>query len=341
MHDEDVAAAAVAYLDRWGVRRRAGLESEPFSLSVGFMLPHHPYLARRDRCAEYRSNVRLPAKPLPMTRGRHPYLSWWAAHGGLDEAVPEEWILDARAAYWALVADMDELIGKILAALASNGLADNTLVVYSSDHGDHVGEHGLWMKRTMYEESVRVPAIISWPGRLAEGECCDRVVSSLDIAATMLDALGAPALPHSPGRSLLPLLEPSGEGAAASWEDVAFAEYCMYEGVAQRMVRRDRWKLVYHHGAPTQLFDLQEDPGERADLGTDPGHAATVRDLSAEALDSWDPETVVARVQRRRREMELVTRWAEQTGPPEAYRWPRTPEMTFSESARADRADGA
>ena len=333
VHDEDVAAATVAYLDRLGVRQRAGLLDAPFSLSVGFMLPHHPYLARRDSWARARARIGLPEKALPSLEGRHKHLQWWTSRAGLDETLPDESILDARAAYWALVAEMDALIGKILTALRSNDLAANTLIVYSSDHGDHVGEHGLWMKRTMYEESVKVPAILNWPGVLPEGERCRRVISSLDLGATMLGAMGAPPLPHSPGRSLLPLLQiNSTDSERASWEDVAYSEYCMYEGPTQRMIRRERWKLVYHHDAAAQLFDLQSDPGERTDLAADDGCRDIVAELTAAVLDDWDPVEVAARVQRRRREMELITEWAHHTDPPDAHRWPRTPEMTYSDS---------
>ena len=120
-----------------------------------------------------------------------------------------------RTAYWALVTRMDVMIGQILTALRENGLDENTLILYSSDHGEQIGEHGLWWKQTFYEHSVKVPAILSWRGALPEGGRCDRVVSSLDLNATMLDALGAPPLSHSRGRSTLPLLR----GEDAHWED--------------------------------------------------------------------------------------------------------------------------
>ena len=232
VHDEDVTAEAVHFLNRMGVQRRAGQDAEPFSLNLGFMLPHSPYLARRPIYDYYRQRIGPPAVREPFGDHLHPAIGWWRAHGQLQE-VPEEWVLNARAAYWALVAEMDGMIGRILAALQDNGLADNTLVVYSSDHGDQVGEHDLWMKRTFYEESVKVPTILSWPGVLPAGTQCNRVLSALDLNATMLQALGAPALPNSPGRSALELLRRGGE-----WEDIAFSEYALREGSVQRMVRR-------------------------------------------------------------------------------------------------------
>ena len=108
----------------------------------------------------------------------HPYLRAWRTFTALDEPTPEEMVLRARSAYWGMVEAFDAMIGQILEALEANGLADNTLIVYTSDHGDMVGEHGLWWKHVFYEESVRVPLIMNWPGKIGEGEAvqppCER-----------------------------------------------------------------------------------------------------------------------------------------------------------------------
>ena len=109
----------------------------------------------------------------------------------------------SRVAYYALTYRLDAMIGEVLAALDRNGLRENTLIVYASDHGDQIGERGLWWKHTFHEESVRVPMILSWPGKLPEGERRSQVVNLIDLSATMLDALGAPALPNGQGRSFL------------------------------------------------------------------------------------------------------------------------------------------
>jgi choline-sulfatase len=328
VHDEDVTAATVNFLDRLGVRRRAGLTDKPFSLSVGFMLPHHPYLARRQTYDQYRPNITMPRVRAAFDDSLHPFLRWWRVHGKLDEPVPDEWILRTRAAYWALVDEMDQMIGKILVALEANGLAQNTLIVYTSDHGEHAGDHDLWMKRTFYEESARVPAILSWPGVLPEGQTCDHVLSALDLGATMLDAMAAPALPHSPGRSALDLLK-TGSG---DWEDVAFSEYCLYEGVTQRMIRQDEWKLIYHHGQPPQLFNLRQDPVEEFDRASDPACRSRLSDLRARVLDNWDPDHVARRVQERRKEMELIVKWSANVDAPEQFNWQRLAQMSWSET---------
>ena len=324
VHDEDVTASTVNYLDRFGVQKRAGLSAEPFCLSVGFMLPHSPYVARREDYELYRDVMTLPKHHEPYSDALHPYFKWWREWGNLID-VPEAEILSARTAYWALVTRMDIMIGEILKALRKNDLAENTLIIYSSDHGDQMGEHGLWMKRTFYEASVKVPAILSWPEALPEGVRCDRVLSSLDLNATMLEALGAPPLPNARGRSVLDLVrQPDTE-----WEDLAFSEYCTYEDCLHRMIRRDEWKLNYYHGQEPQLFNLAEDPDELSDRAQDASCREIREQLTTEVLEGWDPEAVADKMEQKRADLEIIRAWAEHTKPKDQFRWERRPEMDY------------
>ena len=324
VHDEDVTAATVNYLDQLGVQKRAGLPAEPFCLSVGFMLPHSPYVARQEDYELYQDVMTPPRHPEPFSDALHPYFKWWREWGDLID-VPESETLRARTAYWALVTRMDVMIGEILTALQKNGLAENTLIIYSSDHGDQVGEHGLWMKRTFYEPSVKVPAILSWPGALPEGVQCDRVLSSLDLNATMLEALGAPPLPNARGRNVLELLR----HGDTEWEDLAFSEYCTYEDCLHRMIRRDEWKLNYYHGQEPQLFNLAEDPDELQDRAQDPNCREIRERLTTEVLDGWDPKAVAEKMTEKRADLEIIRSWAEHTKPNDQFRWDRRPEMDY------------
>ena len=327
VHDEDTAAVAVDWLNRYGVRRRAGQEIAPFSLSVGFMLPHSPYLARPADLERYRDRVTPPAVRLPIDDGLHPFDRWWREHAGLAD-VPEVWTMRARAAYWALTACLDTLIGQVLEALEANGLANNTLIVYSSDHGDMVGERELWMKRCFYEPSAKVPTIVSWPGVLPEGGRCERVLSSLDLNATMLAALQAPALPGSHGRDALALLR----GEAVDWEDVALSEYALQEGFVQRMARQGEWKLIYHHNQPPQLFDVRQDPQELHDRAGDPDCRDLVEALTARIFaDGWDPERITRRLREKRQDNDILRASLAQCPPAEPHRWNMEPGWTFSE----------
>ncbi len=232
------------------------------------------------------------------------------------------------------------MIGEILNALERNGLSENTLIVYTTDHGEQVGEHGLWWKQTFYEDSARVPVILSWPGTLPEGTRCARVASHLDVTATMLEAIGAPPLPNSRGRGMLGLLRDPGDG---EWEDVAFSEYCMDrvsdgmpydvhagpDGWFHRMVRREEWKLNYYHGMEPQLFNLSEDPHEMHDRAQDPACRKVREDLTADVLDGWDPEVVASRMAALQRDRGVLRNWAESVQPSDAYRWDLRPEMDF------------
>jgi choline-sulfatase len=327
VHDEDVTASTVDYFNRLGVQRRARQPAEPFSLSVGFMLPHQPFIARLEDYRHYYENMTPPKNPELFGDHLHPHIKLWRQACEIEE-VSEDEIRRSRAAYWALVYRMDVMIGQIMNALRENGLEENTLVVYMSDHGEQLGEHGLWWKQTFYEDSAKVPAILAWPGHLPEGTHCDKVTSSLDLNATMIDALGCPALPHSRGRSLLPLLN---EPDHTEWDNVAFSEFCQdaagaggpfpEEGIFQRMVRRDNFKLNYYHGQPCQLFDLDVDPRELNDLAADPAHQETVAKLKAEVLEGWDPEWIRERMAALRADRPILANWCKNVQPPDTIRW--------------------
>ena len=324
VHDEDVTVATVDYLNRLGVQKRAGLLDAPFSISVGFMLPHQPFVARQEDYRLYEGQMTMPQHPEPFTEALHPYFRWWREKCGIVEVSDAE-ILRARTAYWGLVTRMDVMIGQILTALRENGLDEDTLILYSSDHGEQVGEHGLWWKQTFYEHSVKVPTILSWRGALPEGVRCDRVVSSLDLNATMLDALGAPSLPHSRGRSTLPLLR----GEDTHWEDIAFSEYCTDDGCYHRMVREGEWKLNYYHGHPSQLFNLKDDPNELQDRVDDPACQDILEHLTQKVLEGWDPDSIATQMTAKQADTQLLGRWGRNTQPADQYRWNLLPEMDY------------
>jgi choline-sulfatase len=335
VHDEDVTAATVDFLNRLGVKKRAAQPAEPFSLTVGFMLPHQPFVARRVDYEYYYERVSPPRTPEPFSDELHPHIRRWRERCGIA-AVSEEETRRSRAAYWALVARMDVMVGQILTTLRENGLEEETLIAYSSDHGEQVGEHGLWWKQTFYEDSVKVPLILNWPGELPRGMRCDRVVSALDLNATILDALRCPPLPHSRGRSLLPLLR---DPQNARWEDVAFSEFCLdeagagksfpEEGLIQRMVRHGKWKLNYYHRQPCQLFDLEKDPREMNDLAGDPTQRLVVEELKAEVLDGWDPEWIERRMAELHADRPILAAWGKNVQPSDQYRWDLKPEMDY------------
>ena len=336
--DETVAASAVDYINKLGIRKRGGLEAEPFSISVGFMLPHPPFVARKEDYDPYVGKVPMPRIREPYSDKLHPYFQWWRNRTNTVDVTEDE-IMRSRTAYWGLVTRTDALVGQVLDALRRNGFEDNTMVIYSTDHGEHAGEHDLWWKTTFYEDSVRVPAIVSWPGVLPEGGSCDRVISQLDLNATMLEAVGAPSLPRSHGRSLIDLLN---DPDSTPWEDIAFSELVLYpqrekpydadptpDGTIQRMVRYNEWKLSYYHGMRPQLFNLAEDPDETNDLAEDPAHSSIRDELIEGVLDGWDPDEVTRKMAVAQQDQRVMTAWARNVAPPDNYRAEQGPEMDF------------
>ena len=327
--DRDVTRAAVACIDRLGTQRRSG-NTEPFALSVGFMLPHPPYVATKADYALFSGKVSPPRLAAPSPDSEHPWLAWWRNNRGIETVDPED-AHRARAAYYALTFRLDAMIGEVVDALHRNGLAEDTLIVYTTDHGDQIGERGLWWKHTFYEESVRVPMILSWPGTIPAGQRRSQVVNLVDLSATMLAALGAPPLPGSQGRSFLDVAK----NGDAPWLDETVSEYCTDEvpvwtggmAVRQRMLRRGRWKFVYYHGYRPQLFDLTTDPDELCDLAESPTHASVVASLLERLLSDWNPDDVDLRMRARRRDKDMIGAWARRTSPPNAYLWPTKPEQ--------------
>jgi len=169
-------------------------------------------------------------------------------------------------------------------------------VVYTSDHGEMLGDHGLWWKSSFYEPSVRVPLIAAWPGRIEGGSRVDTPVSLLDLTRTIVEAAGAEA----EGIVGDDLLESRLDGDRA-----VFAEFEAHgTDRPARMVRRGRYKLNYYHGEPPELFDLQADPNEGSNLASDSDHREVRDDLVGLVLKDWSPEEIDQRVresQQRRR----------------------------------------
>ena len=328
LHDEDVTAATVCCLNRLGTQIRTGTTSKPFSISVGFMLPHQPFVAKREDYERFDGRVPPPLTPVPYSDSLHPHFRKWRKECGIASDIPVDQIQRARTSYWALVYRMDVMIGQILDALRENGFEENTLVIYSSDHGEQVGEHGLWWKQTFYDDSAKVPAILAWPDHIAEGSRIDRIISSLDINATMIDALGGTALPTSRGRSLIPLFA---EQESPDWEDIAFSEFCTEDGSQQRMVRLGPWKLCYYHNQTSQLFNLEEDPRETNDRIADPDCREIVADLRSRVLEGWDPNNIWEKIQTKKKETGILSKWARNTRPPDTHRWNLRPEMGYLE----------
>jgi arylsulfatase A-like enzyme len=186
--------------------------------------------------------------------------------------------------YLACVASMDDGIGRVLDFLDHSGLADNTIVVYTSDQGFFLGDHGWFDKRFMYEESLRMPLLIRWPGRVAPGTVSDAMVLNVDFAPTLLAAAGLPVPADMQGRSVVPVLR--GE-TPRDWRTSMYYRYYHYPQDHRVQphygIRTVRHKLIHFHKIDQwELYDLLEDPHELKNIYADPARAGTVQALKAE-----------------------------------------------------------
>ncbi|MGD2123125.1 MAG: sulfatase [Gemmatimonadota bacterium] len=188
--------------------------------------------------------------------------------------------------YLRCIASVDDNVGRILDYLDETGLAGNTLVIYSSDQGFYLGEHGWYDKRWMYEESLRMPFLARWPGRIRPGTRVEHMIQNIDYAPTFLDAAGLSVPPEIQGESLLPLMAGRDPG---NWRESIYYHY--YEFPAVHMVakhygvRTERYKLIhYYETGEWELFDLEADPHELRSVYGDPAYAEIREELKTELI---------------------------------------------------------
>jgi choline-sulfatase len=256
--------------------RGSGQREEPLLLVTGFVLPHCPFIAPKE------------------------LYDYYYVHELTDEEIRR-----ARAGYYGTVEYFDSIIGSLLETLDESGMADDTIVVYVSDHGESAGENGLWWKSNFYEHSAGVPMIWSAPG-LPEGKRRDEVTSLLDLGPTLCDLTGSPEMRAVSGRSLAPILR----GEECDWPDEAVSEMIgLGHYIPGRMIRREPWKLIHYEDHEPILFNLDEDPHEFVDRAGDP----TCRDIRNYLHDrvrwGWDSGRAVRELKRAQRDRGSIAQW--------------------------------
>ena len=288
-YDRNIRDGAIEWLTT-----RASKLDKPWALFVSMVKPHFPLVAPPEFFAMY------PPESMPMPRlygpdayPTHPSVKALRACMSYDDFFSPEKVRIALAAYYGMVSFLDDNIGQILRALEAAGLADTTRIVYSTDHGDNLGNRHMWGKSVHYEEAAAIPMIVAGPG-IPAGKTCKTPVTLVDIYPTIVRSVGIEPDAQDkalPGQSLVELAN-----APCDPERVAFGEYHAAASItAMYLVRKGRWKYIHHVGFQPELFDLETDPGETRDLGTDPAHAATVAMMEAELRKIIDPEAVNAR----------------------------------------------
>jgi choline-sulfatase len=254
---------------------------EPFFLAVGFVRPHVPFVAPEAYFDPYPyAEIELPEKvdgdwdDIPQ-RG----INYVTSVNGQMNTTQEK---KAVAAYYASVAYMDAQVGKVLTALEEEGLEDQTIVVFNSDHGFHLGEHSFWMKVSLHEESVRVPLIIKVPGK--KPAVCNSFAELIDLYPTVAELAGIDVSEHLQGKSLVPLLD----DPQLKVRDVAFS---VSQGGRSFLLRTEKWAYIQYNedgSAGMELFDMQQDPKQFTNLAYDPKFTEVVswfRERLAEKLE--------------------------------------------------------
>ncbi|MCD6291067.1 MAG: sulfatase-like hydrolase/transferase [Anaerolineae bacterium] len=263
----------------------------PWLMSVNPFDPHPPF----DPPPEYLERMDVDSMPLPLFDPRE--LESQLAFQGIDhqtEVPRPPYEYDARrmiAAYYAQIELIDTQVGRMLDALEESGQRENTIVIFMSDHGEMLGDHGLLFKGCrFYEGAVHVPLIISWPGHFQAGLRSNALVELVDIVPTLLEITGLPIPNDMAGKSLLPIL--TGQAAPDHHHDFVLSEYrdTLARPYASRgsMIFDGRYKLCVYHGHEVgELYDLQEDPHEFHNLWDDPDKQSIKLDLMKRAFDAF------------------------------------------------------
>jgi len=287
-HDRKVTAGAVEFL------RKRKPSDKPFFLLAGYLAPHFPLIVPENYWRIYQGKVPMPEIPpghLESQVRNHKHLRI----GFNVEDVPDDIVRKGRELYYGLTHWLDDQIGQLLDALHQSKLAENTIVIYTTDHGENMGEHGLWWKNCMYEHAARVPLIVSWPARWKGRERRTGACSLVDVVQTIAELAGTRAPSDWDGRSMLSWLDDPN----APWKDFAVSEYYAHNiASGYAMLRTGRYKYVYHtapdaaHPPERELYDLLADPGEFTNLAARPEHAGRVAQMHSFLLDELgeDPE---------------------------------------------------
>ena len=262
----------------------------PFFLHLSYFPPHHPYMPIKKYADMYLEN--MEDLELPPNYD-HERLQRWCKSGRMTpDSLSEEDVKYFRALYFGFMTQLDAALGDLFQGIEERGLLKNTIIVFTADHGDNLGEHGLFYKGNMYEGSVRVPLMVYWPGHELKGrKVISDNVSQVDLVPTLLEAAGIVPSDHMAGRNMMPLMT-----GKESWEDhsVYSEYYTRNQEPSQLMLRKGDYKFIYTSDTETgdwetYFYNIKEDPWEMNNAMDDPQYADILLNYTNELMnDYWN-----------------------------------------------------
>ncbi|MHC4572832.1 MAG: sulfatase-like hydrolase/transferase [Planctomycetota bacterium] len=278
--DRAVTAGTTEFL----TNRRAA--DKPFFLFAGYVAPHFPLIVPEEYWEPYKAKVPMPIIPEGHLESQPRNYKHLRIAFNVEDAPPEI-VRKGRELYYGLTQWLDKEIGKVLKTLADSEVAYNTIVIYTTDHGENMGEHGLWWKNCVYEHAAHVPLIVSWPRRWKGGQRRTGACSLVDVVQTIAELGGAKTPGDWNGDSMVKWMD----NTRTEWKDLAVSEYYGHNiasGFA--MIRMGKYKYVYHtpaderHPAERELYDLRTDPGEFNNLAYRKEYEGRVRVMHNELV---------------------------------------------------------
>lgn len=295
-HDRGVAEAGVGFL-----RSDADQAGKPWAAYLGMTMPHPKFIAPQELLDLYPTyEVELPNIPPGYLEGQHIVFQALRNFKMISTPIPEERIRRAKSAYYAMITGLDRNIGRILDQIEAQGHMKDTLVVYTSDHGEMLGSNGLWLKNVLLEGAAHVPLIMAGGG-LPQGRVVDTPVSHVDLVATLLEVAGISLPSGLRGHSLLPLIH----GERSAYPGYVYAE-SNSEGncTGSYMIRKGDWKYIYFSWYDQNLlFNLKEDPGEFNNLVGKPEFASVEHELHSILTSLVDPDAITEQAFQKQREV--------------------------------------
>lgn len=285
-------------------------DDRPFFLTVSFTQPHSPYTPGQEHWDRYHPDeIDRPTVPeLPLEELDELSRGLYFAHGRNRHSVSDEHLRNARHGYYAMISCIDDKVGRLLAALEDTGLDENTVILFTSDHGEMLGERGMWYKHCFFEWANRVPLFVHAPKRFQPSRVANPV-SHVDLLPTLLDLASTEANQmdalNLDGNSLCPLVE----GNDSGWSNTVISDYnAIGPCVPCRMIRVGNFKYHYIHGHDPMLYDLANDPGEQVNLADNPDFEGVRSDIEAKLFEDYDPAELDQRIRDSQRRRFLIAK---------------------------------